>query len=636
MQDRIRELEAEVERQKSALLSMERGAFDPTLQSIAEQIPDNVILIDREHRIRYINWTVPELTIERVLGTNVCDYVPDQHRAANVAMYERSFATGLPQRQEYEYYSADGAISRWVTRTVPLKKPDGTIERLLLISTDITERHEAARDRDRFFQLSLDMLCVATLQGFFKRVSPAFTSVLGWSAEELLATPFLEFVHPDDRVATISAMEGLRKGEQITRFENRYQVKTGGYRILEWSSIPDVASGLIYAVARDVTERRELEAALAQSRKMESIGRLAGGVAHDFNNLILAIQMNAELAAQTADAAQRKEHLEEIKSCAMRAGELTKQMLLLGRKQPSRVVPTDVGALIDEMLRMLRRTIPASVRVEFRDAAAGARALVDRAQLEQVLLNLCLNARDAMPGGGVLTIAVERMQMGEGARRVEASLEPGSYVVMSVCDTGTGMTPEVADRAFEPFFTTKPPGAGTGLGLSIVYGIVKQHHGAVRVESQQGHGTSIRIYLPQTDADAEVVAEPTAVREPKRGANETILVAEDFEPVRRVVVKLLEGAGYRVIVARDGGEALDAIRAHGHEIALALLDVVMPVRTGLEVAELATALYPGLRVLFTSGYNQIAHSEAVIPDERLLRKPYVPADLLARVRRELP
>ncbi len=633
MTDRIRELETEVARLKGELLSMERGAFDPTLQSIAEQIPDNVMLIDREYRIRYINWTVPELTIERVLGTHVIDYVPDQHRASVVAMYERSFATGLPQRLEYEYYSADGSISKWVTRTVPLKQPNGAIQRLLTISTDITEREEAARDLDRFFRLSLDMLCVATLQGFFKRVSPAFTSVLGWSAEELLVTPFLDFVHADDRAATILALEGLRNGERVANFENRYQVKAGGYRILEWSSIPDVERGLIYAVARDITERRELEAALAQSRKMESIGQLAGGVAHDFNNLILAIQLNAQLAAETAEAAQRREHLEEIKNATMRAGELTKQLLLLGRKQPARATATDLGALIAQMSRMLSRTIPASVRVEFRNAASGARALVEPAHIEQVLLNLCLNARDAMPSGGVLTIALERREVGDSARRVGSFLAPGSYLVISVSDTGTGMTPDVAERAFEPFFTTKPPGAGTGLGLSTVYGIVKQHRGAVRVDTQPGHGSSIHVYLPQTDAEPE--PKPIALPESKQGGNETILVAEDFEPVRRVVVKLLEGAGYRVIVARDGGEALDAIRARGREIALALLDVMMPVRTGAEVAELGMAIHPALRVLFTSGYNESSHSEAAIPDERLLRKPYVPDDLLARVRREL-
>jgi PAS domain S-box-containing protein len=278
---------SELARLRLRVNELERSSLATFLHSIAPQIPDNLILIDREHRIRYINWTVPDLTPEQVLGTPVTNYVPESYRISNAAAFDRVFASGHPERLLMEYAAEDGSISRWETRVVPISRNTGSVEQVLLVSSNITEREEAAVDLDRFFRLSVDMLCVATLSGYFKRVSPAFTANLGWSADELERTPFLDFIHEDDRPSTLETVELLRSGGTVLDFENRYRMKSGGYRILQWRAIAERHSGLIYAVARDVTERRELELELGQARKMGTVGQLAGGMAHDFNNLIL-------------------------------------------------------------------------------------------------------------------------------------------------------------------------------------------------------------------------------------------------------------------------------------------------------------------------------------------------------------
>jgi len=629
MADRISELELENARLRARLEELEHESVGPSLRAIASQIPDNLIVVDREYRIKFINWTVPDLTVEGVLGTDVHSYVPEHLRKTSMDACDKAFATGENVNFSTEYFAADGSISKWETRIVPLRGLHGDVERLLHISTNITEREEASADLSRFFQLSVDMLCVATLAGYFKRVSPAFTAVLGWSAEELGARPFLDFIHPEDRGLTLESVEGLRRGQVITDFENRYLCKSGDYRILEWRAIAEPQTGLIYAAARDITERRALEESLRHARKMEAFGRLAGGVAHDFNNLLLAIGLNAELARRSGDP----EPLDEIAAVTERAAQLTRQLLVFSRRERLTTQVVDLSRMVTSLVRMLRRAIASSIRIDVEMPSKPMLVRGDPSQLEQLLMNLCLNARDAMPDGGVLSIRTERIASAPRGASAARDAPAGPRARLTVSDTGAGIPPEIRDRIFEPFFTTKPPGSGTGLGLSTVYGIVEQHHGSVSVESEPGRGACFEIDLPMSEAIGEV--EACRQQDPVRGGTETVLVAEDFEHVRRVVVSLLEAAGYRVLSAAHGDEALKCIGERGGEIALALLDIMMPFKTGLEVAALAVQAYPNMRILFTSGYSEASPSLSNVPEERLLRKPYERDELLRRIRRVL-
>jgi PAS domain S-box-containing protein len=623
------DLELEVARLRARVAELERESIGASLSAIASQIPDNLIVIDRDRRIQFINWTVPGLTIEAVLGTDVHAYVPDHQRQTRIDDCERAFTTGENVRFTGEYFAADGSISRWETRIVPLRSSKGEIDRLLQISTNITEREEASADLSRFFELSVDMLCVATPAGYFKRVSPAFTATLGWSAEELSARPLIDFVHPEDRSSTAQVVESVLRGVTVIDFENRYLCKSGAYRVLEWRAIAEPQTGLIHAAARDVTERRALEDDLRHARRMEAVGQLAGGVAHDFNNLILVISLSAELARRGGD----RPELQEIQVAAERGAELTRQLLLFSRREPVKAQTVDLNQLVTGLLRMLGRALPSSIRIDLEVPGEAIFVRADPSQLEQVLMNLCLNARDAMPDGGVLSIRTERVAPDAGRAGVSPDAPPGPSVRLTVADTGTGIAPEIRDRIFDPFFTTKSAGSGTGLGLSTVYGIVEQHGGKVRVWSEPGHGARFEVDLLASEPqDAPPAPRPD---EPVRGGSETLLVAEDFENVRRVVVTVLEAAGYRVLTAAHGDAALACIHERGDEIALALLDVMMPFKTGPEVAALASETHPNVRFLFTSGYSDVPMSLSRVPEGRLLRKPYVPDDLLRRVRRAL-
>ena len=629
MADRSSDLGEEIARLRARVATLEREALGASLGEIASQIPDNLIIVDRKYRIQFINWTVPDLTVEGVLGTDMHAYVAEHLRQRSIDACEKAFATGQNSRFSTEYFAADGSISKWETRIVPLRDASGAVDRLLHISTNVTEREEATADLSRFFQLSVDMLCVATLAGYFKRVSPAFTAVLGWSADELRASPFTEFLHPEDRAATLAAVDHLRGGKQVNDFENRYRCKNGRYRVLEWRAISEPQTGLIYAAARDVTERRALEESLRHARKMEAVGRLAGGVAHDFNNLILAIGLNAELARRPGNLRA----LDEIGTATERAAQLTRQLLLFSRREPLAADVVDLNRVVADIVQMLRRAIASSIRIDVEIPQQPAFVRADPSQLEQVLLNLCLNARDAMPDGGTLLIRTERLRTGDEHATANPDPTAGRYARLVVSDTGTGIAPEIRDRIFDPFFTTKPAGSGTGLGLSTVYGIVEQHHGTITVTSEPDHGTRFEIDLPM----AEELGVPREKKKEERvlGGSETLLVAEDYENVRRAVVALLEAAGYKVLVAEHGDDALARIREHGSAIALALLDVMMPFKSGPEVAALAREAHPKMRFLFTSGYADISGPLSSIPEEVLLRKPYVRDDLLRRVRHAL-
>ena len=394
--------------------------------------------------------------------------------------------------------------------------------------------------------------------------------------------------------------------------------------------------GLLGRLAADRNEAA-LQAQLRQTQKLEVIGQLAGGVAHDVNNVLLAITLAAELARLNLERnpARARSAIDELLRAAERASGLTRQLLTFSRSQPVRVAAVDPDQHVAELLAMLRRLVRASIRMEFTPGAEGARIAADPSQLSQVLLNLCVNASDAMPDGGVLQLRTRRATLGADPTR-PPWLAPGEVVVLEVEDSGVGIPAELHERVFEPFFTTKAAGKGTGLGLATVWGIARQHGAWVRLQSAPGRGSIFELWWPLGVAGAQVGPAVGPALGARRGGGETILIAEDDPLVRASLAELLEGAGYVVRAAADGVEALELFRRHG--AALAILDAIMPGASGLQTFRKLEALQPALPVLFTSGYASTVFPDGFFDDgtHTLLAKPYAAAELLAAVGAKLP
>ncbi len=390
------------------------------------------------------------------------------------------------------------------------------------------------------------------------------------------------------------------------------------------------------AVVRNITQQLELEAQVRSGQKLEAIGLLAGGIAHDFNNLLQVINGYTALGLDSAVPwPERKTNLEQVRSAGQRAAQLTAQLLAFSRQQALQKDDLDLNHAITELLKMIRRLIGEQILVDFIAGHDLGNVRADRAQIDQVLLNLCINARDAMPNGGRLTLETENVLVNGAFRESHPWAKPGRYVLINVSDNGSGMDKETQLRIFEPFFTTKARGEGTGLGLSVVDGVIKQHGGMVHVYSEPGLGSTFRIYLPITERAADVTGSKLQTA-PARGT-ETILVAEDEPQVRLLAVRILERAGYKVYEAADGEEASAIFVERGAEISLLVLDVVMPRMGGLEVRERAHRLRAGVPVILCSGYAgpALTQGDSLNPTQRLLQKPYGADELLTRVRQAL-
>jgi PAS domain S-box-containing protein len=441
--------------------------------------------------------------------------------------------------------------------------------------------------------------------GRFRRLSPAWERVTGLSVAEGLGRLFQDFVHPDDRSTTVTAFVRAGRGEQRGDFVNRYRHADGTWRWISWRGATEVQSGLIYSIGRDVTAERMREEQLRQSQKMEVVGQLTGGIAHDFNNLLTIIAGSLELLLRGLRGADPKlaRRAEAAMEGARRAAALTQQLLAFSRRQPLAPARVDVNRLVEGMSALLGRTLGAPIAIRTRLTRDLWATVVDPNQLENAILNLALNARDAMPGGGLLTIETGNVHLTEAQCASAGGTAPGDYVMVAVSDTGTGMTPEAKSRAFEPFFTTKPIGHGTGLGLAQVYGFVRQSGGHVSLDSAPGQGTSVRLYLPKLRSDPETVAQADATPAGvPAAAGETVLVVEDEAGVRAVAVEALETLGYRVLAAATAAEALSVLQATPR-IDLLFADMVLGGgMDGKALAEASRRLVPGLPVLFTTGY----------------------------------
>jgi PAS domain S-box-containing protein len=474
-------------------------------------------------------------------------------------------------------------------------------------------------------------------------ISPAYEEIWQRSCASLYEQPlsFLDAVHPGDHAHVVAALERQERGE-ATDEEYRIVQPDGTVRWIWDRGFPVAdASGQLERVARvtqDITDRKQLELQFLQAQKLEGIGRLAGGIAHDFNNLLTAIGGYADLAWQSLTAeAQIRGDLEEIQKAVDRASNLTRQLLAFARKQIIEPRILNLNDLIVEMDKLLRRVIGEDIDLVTRPAPGLGWVKADPGQIEQVLINLAVNARDAMPEGGKLTIETRNVVLDSTYARGHQSVTEGSYVLLAVSDTGVGMDAEVQSHLFEPFFTTKGRGKGTGLGLATCYGIVKQHGGNIWVYSEVGQGTTFKIYLPRAEEPADAAAPPAEPRALPRG-KETVLVVEDEAAVRVLAARVLREQGYTVLEAGDGAEAMRVAAASAPSaIDLLLTDVVMPHMSGTAVAAQITARYPNLKVLFISGYTDsaIVHHGRLDEGVAFLHKPFTPPVLIRKVREVL-
>ena len=493
-------------------------------------------------------------------------------------------------------------------------------------------------DQERTWSLSTDIMLAAGFDARIISVNPAWHTILGYDPAAALGCDFMTLVHPDDQAATLAEVGRLADGLTTLRFQNRYRHADGSYRDISWTAVPDVDQ--LHAVGRDISdEKRAAEAldrtqqALRQSQKLESIGKLTGGVAHDFNNVLQIISGNLQLLQMTVgpDPAVRK-RLDTASHAVERGARLASQLLAFARRHPLKPTVTDLRQLLSAMDEMLRRATGAAVDVALLVDPRLWRTLVDPNQLENVLLNLAINARDAMNGQGRLTIELGNAELDAAYCAEHSDLQPGQYVMLAVSDTGCGIAPDLATSIFEPFFTTKREGEGTGLGLSMAYGFAKQSGGHIKLYSEVGHGSTFKLYLPRSCENVEQLPEP--LRGPVVGGNETVLVVEDDPQVQETVVALLKGLGYTVLKASDGQSALSIIHS-GMPIDLLFTDVVMPgdLRSP-ELARLAKQALPALAVLFTSGYTQnaIVHGGRLDAGVELLSKPYRREDLARKLR----
>jgi len=525
------------------------------------------------------------------------------------------------------------------------------------LAASLEEQVEArTRERDRLWVVSQDISVVIDPQGIFQAINPATTRVLGWSSAEMVGKTVFDFILAEDVPSTSGALAHATH-DVLPSYVNRYRHRDGGFRWLSWVAAPD--DGRIYATARDITAEKAAAAELAatqdalrQSQKMEAVGQLTGGLAHDFNNLLTGITGSLELLQTRIAQGRIKEvdrYIDAAQGAATRAAALTHRLLAFSRRQTLDPKPTQANRLVAGMAELIRRTVGPAILVETVLAAGLWPTLCDPNQLENALLNLCINARDAMaqpspgrstreagarPDGGRLTIETANVWLDERGAR-ERDMAPGQYVAICVTDTGSGMTPDVAARAFDPFFTTKPIGLGTGLGLSMIYGFARQSGGQVRIYSEVGEGTTMRLYLPRHGDAAEgeqVQAGLSAA--PRAGQGETVLVVDDEPTVRMLVAEVLEEFGYTAIEAADGAAGLRVLQSDTR-VDLLVTDVGLPGgMNGRQVADAGRAVRPGLKVLFITGYaeNAVLGHGHLDPGMHVLTKPFAMEVLASRIK----
>jgi PAS domain S-box-containing protein len=634
-------------------------ASEPWFRAVVDASPVPMALNDEELRITFLNrtftetfgYTMEELpTLAEWWPRAYPDPVYREQVAANwTAELDRAKRTATPfTPMEVQIRCKDGAIKTVLASAASFAH--SFVGTHIAVLYDVTERRreeQALREsEERYRQLfnsgsdcvSLHDAGTDGIPGRFLEVNDVACRVLGYTRDELLAMTPRDILPPDLRAEVPARVRAVDAAGRAT-WESIFLTKDGRRFPVEIVSHRFYLAGrpVALATARDITERRRLEDDLRQAQKMESVGRLAGGVAHDFNNMLSVILGHAELALERLSPAEPLHaDLLEIQGAASRSAELTRQLLAFARKQTVSPRVLDLGETVESMLKMLQRLIGEDIELRWDCSTKLWPVKIDPSQIDQILANLCINARDAIAGVGKMTIEASNAAIDDAYCATHAGFLPGDYVRLAVSDDGAGMDKETLSHLFEPFFTTKPLGAGTGLGLAMVYGIVKQNGGFIHVYSEPGHGTTFTIYVPRYLGGADAERRSGVASAPVRG-RETILVVEDEPSILRLASRMLERQGYTVLTASTPGEALRVAHDFTGELHLLMTDVVMPEMNGRELAKRLLAHFPGLRRLFMSGYtaNVIAHHGVLDDGVHFIQKPFSVADLAAKVRRAL-
>jgi two-component system cell cycle sensor histidine kinase/response regulator CckA len=619
-----------------------------TLRTIIETEPECVKLLNADGTLILMNRAGLDMiqvdSLDQVKGQSVNTLVLPEYREAFRKLTKDVFQ-GKAGNLTFEMMGVKGRRLWLDTHAVPLRNERDEIIALLAITRDVTERKmtEDVLKKERDFTAAVlntvgSMVLVLDRDGKIIRFNRTCEKVSGYAFEDVRGRHVWDLLIPPEQVEGVkNVFRSLTSGMFPSRYENYWVAKDGRRKLIAWSNTallaPDGSVEYVIPTGIDITEHRRLEDQLRQSQKMESIGTLAGGISHDFNNILTAIIGYGSILRMKMKSDDPLLHnVEQILASADRAATLTQGLLAYSRKQVLNPQPMNLNEIIRKVERLLMRLIGEDIELKMILSDKEMTVLVDACQVEQVLMNLATNARDAMPDGGYLFIETERALLDDMSAKAYDLAKPGTYAVISVTDSGMGMDEKTRERIFEPFFTTKEAGKGTGLGLATVYGIVKQHNGTIEVESEIGKGSTFRIYLPAQQAAARAM--PPIELPPIKGGTETVLVAEDDEAVRKLVASMLEQFGYTVIQATNGEDAVNKFMMNRGKVQLLLLDVIMPKKSGKEVLEKIRIFSPDIKALFLSGYTADIVSQKGLLDKgwNFILKPVQMSDLLRQVR----
>lgn len=633
---------------------------------LAEAMPNHAWMATPTGELFWFNRQVYEYTgaqEEQLAGAGWSMVVHPDDLQRTIETWSSALSSGAPYENEFRLRHLSGLYRWFIARALPVRDDAGTVLKWIGTNTDVHEHKTAAAelarlnsnleqevgrrtaDRDRMWRLSTDIMLVAHFDSRIIATNPAWRDVLGWEEHELHGLPFMELVHPDDAEQTLREAERLSQGARTLRFENRYRRKDGSYRWLSWTAVPD--EHYIHALARDVTADKEqaqalqdAERALRQAQKMEAVGQLTGGLAHDFNNLLAGISGNLEimqLRLKLGNADKLGTYVGNAMANVERAAALTHRLLAFSRQQALDPRVVDVNALVASMEDLIKRTIGPAIDFETRFTEPLQATRCDPNLLENALLNLVINARDAMPNGGRLVIHTADFDAARQASPPGISAREGRHVLLSVSDSGSGMSQEVVARAFDPFFTTKPLGKGTGLGLSMIYGFVTQSGGQVGIDSAPGKGTTVSMLLPCCEAEPDRAdAIPAAGVDMQAPAGETVLLVDDEDVIRELLSEMLTSSGYKVLEASDGTQAL-VLLDQADQVDMMVTDIGLSGGlSGTQLAQIARRHYPGLKTLFITGYAEDAavRSGELPPHTRVLTKPF-PLEEFSRLLRQM-